>query len=60
MDAMSRDRKIIVKQSDPYTQKMYELMQGQVQYGEDNDFYYKHKGNMLIKTRKKLIKTRKN
>jgi hypothetical protein len=52
MDAMSRDRKIIVKQSDPYTQKMYELMQGQVQYGEDNEYYYKHKGNMLIKTRK--------
>jgi hypothetical protein len=52
MDAMSRDRKIIVNQTDPYTQKMYELMQNQVQYGEDNEFFYKHKGNMLIKTRK--------
>ena len=53
MDAMSRDKKIIIKQSDPYTQKMYELMSEQVQYGEDNEFYYKHKGNMLIKVKKR-------
>jgi len=53
MDAMSRDRKIVISQVDPYTQKMYDLMRSQPVYGEDNEFYYKHKGNMLIKTKKR-------
>ena len=52
MDAMNRDKKIVASGSDPYTRKMYELMKTQVQYGEDNEYFYKHKGNMLIKTKK--------
>ena len=53
MDAMARDRKIeITRGADPYTRKMFELMQKQEIYGEDNEFYYKHKGNMVLKIRK--------
>ncbi len=52
MDAMSRDRKITINRTDPYTQKMYDLMKLQVQYGQDNENYYKHKGNITWTTKK--------
>jgi hypothetical protein len=53
MDAMARDRKIEINRGvDPYTKKMYELMKQNPVYGEDNEFYYMHKGNMKIQIRK--------
>ena len=54
MNAMHRDRKIILGGgADPYNKKIYELMQKQPAYGEDNDYYYKEFGNTLIRTRKR-------
>ena len=53
MQSMSRDRKIEVKGSqDPWTKKIFEHMQGTVNYWEDNDFFYTKKGNTTLKIRK--------
>ena len=53
MDAMSRDKKISISGSgDPYTRKMYELMQTRHSYGEDEKYYYKQVGNAIHMTKK--------
>jgi hypothetical protein len=53
MDAMSRDRKIELKTgTDPYTKKMFELMEGQVSSWEDKEFWYNKRGNTTLRMRK--------
>jgi hypothetical protein len=53
MDAMAKDRKITVDgKGDPYTKKMYDLMRMQETGYEDDQYYYKRKGNTLYKVPK--------
>jgi len=53
-NAAGKERGLIIRGgADPYTRKLYELMRSKETYGEDNNYFYKHKGNMTFRVRKK-------
>ena len=53
MDAMARDKKINISGGgDPWNRKLYEFMSSKKDYGEDNEFYYIHKGNKTTRIHK--------